>query len=90
MQRITDKNLDAVCARINRMTNSPETPYTDGKPNVGAFLVNSQYGCVQLARIVADNGGERDILNIGFVTKRELYNAMFAFIAGLETNSLKV
>ena len=86
MKRITDANLEAVCARINRLTASPLTPYTDNKPNIGAFLINHQYGRVQLARIACPNGGERDALSIGYVTKRELYNAMFAFIAGLETS----
>ena len=68
MKRITDANLEAVCARINRLTASPLTPYTDNKPNIGAFLINHQYGRVQLARIACPRGRNGD--DAGFSTRK--------------------
>ena len=67
MNRITEANLQAVVDRINRMIGSPMTPY----------------GGVCLRRMHTDGGGVSSPLSIGHVLKRELYHAMFAFIAGL-------
>jgi len=91
MQRITDKQLEAVVTRINKMTNQPETPWRqeNGKniANIGNYHLDFAYGGVKLVQMVSDGGGERDVLTMGFCTKRELYYAMFAFIAGMETKA---
>jgi hypothetical protein len=88
--RITQANLEAVVARINRQTNSPMQPWGkneagETKANIGNYHLGYAYGGVKLYRMTNEGGGVRDVLSTGYTTKRELYNAMFAFIAGLET-----
>jgi len=87
MQRITDKQLDALAVAINRETGSPETPYTrtaDGvRANVGNYHISHAYGGVCLHRMSNEAGGVTTPLSYGHVTKRELYNAMHAYLAGL-------
>jgi len=88
--RITDRDLKAVVARINRMTNSPKEyakPHVEGVPffsNIGNFHIDYAYGGVQLCRVMNTVGGVQNVLNCGHTTKRELYKLMHAFIAGLE------
>jgi hypothetical protein len=57
-------------------------PYTF-KANVGNYHLCEQYGGVSLHRMENESGGVRDVLRIGYVSRRELYNAMFAFIEGI-------
>lgn len=87
--RITQANLEAVVARINRMTNSPDESYKRDeagklRAQVGNYHLSYAYGGVSLHRMVNESGGVHDVLRIGHVPKRELYNAMFSFIAGLD------
>ena len=88
MQRITDKHLQQLCDYINELTNSPKEPYTreesgSVKANIGNYHLYHAYGGVCLHRMVNDGGGIRTPLMSGCVTKRELYNAMQNYIAGL-------
>lgn len=83
MERITDKHLEATVAVINRMTGQPETPYSDGKANVGNYHLDMTNGYVALAQMSNEGGGTRTIIYGD--TKRNLYKAMHAFIAGLES-----
>lgn len=85
MNRITEKDLEAVCERINRITNSPLQPYANGKAQIGNYHISHAYGGAELHRMHNDGGGVTTPLHTGHVTKRELYNAMHAFIAGLNT-----
>ena len=83
MHRITIKNLNVVCNRINRLTNSPLVPYIDNKPQGGNYHIDQSYGGYSLHRMEPTGGtGVRDVLSMGYVPARELYNAMFAFIEG--------
>ena len=82
MHRITVKNLDIVCNRINRLTNSPLVPYIDDKPQGGHYRIDQAYGGYSLHRMEPTGTGERDVLSTGHVPARELYNALFAFIEG--------
>ena len=89
MKRVTDKDLQALIDRLNRMTNSPAEPYVkdaDGKyrAQVGNFHLSHAYGGVSIHRMVNESGGSSDVLVSGHVSKRELQTAMFAFIQGLE------
>lgn len=89
MQRITEANLEAVVARINRITNSPATPYTRGddgrnRANVGNYHLDSAYGGFSLHRMENEAGGARDVLRCGHVPKRDLWNLMHAYITGLD------
>ena len=85
--RITEKDLQATCARINCTLDKPLEPYTqaEGKfvANIGCYHLDHAYGGVALHQMVNDGGGVRDILG-GHLTKRDLYERMQAFIKGLE------
>ena len=88
MNRITDANLNAIVARINRMTNSPAESWIklpDGRhaSAVGSYHLDHAYGGVALHRMCNTAGGTEDVLNVGHVSKRELQALMFAYIQGL-------
>lgn len=56
MQRITDKNLQAVVDRINRITGSPENYRSeDGSTSIGHYCLDGAYGvyrCIVYTRLV--------------------------------------
>ena len=88
MNRITEKDLQAVCNRINRATGSPAEPYVkdaDGKyhAQIGCYHLSHAYGGVALHRMYNDGGGVSDVFG-GHMPKRELYGKMHAFIAGID------
>lgn len=90
MDRVTDKQLQAIVDRINRMTGSPIKPWSrpvESGPlvsNVGNYHLDHAYGGVSLCRMSNRQGGVSNVLSIGHVPKRELEGLMFAFIKGLE------
>jgi hypothetical protein len=92
MSRITDKDLQAVVARINRITGSPmdyAQPCAKGVlfcSNIGNYHLDYAYGGVQLCRVCNTGGGVSNVLGCGHVSKRELYERMHAFISGLEAS----
>lgn len=79
----TQAQLQAVVDRINRMTGSPLTPYTNGKANPGNYHLSGAYGGVCLHRMYNENGGVSSPLSAGHIPKRELLNLMHAYIDGL-------
>ncbi len=85
MQRITEKQLQAVVDLINRETGSPEKSWVkvDGKniAQPGNYHLDWAYGGVQLQRM-SNTGAGVDTVLPGFGTKRELYEKMHAFRAG--------
>jgi hypothetical protein len=89
MNRITDKDLQGTVDYLNRLTDSPDTPYTriDDKlhANIGNYHLSHAYGGVKLHRMVNEGGGVREPISTGYTTKRDLYNQMHAFIRGLES-----
>lgn len=90
MDRITDKMLDTLCDRLNKLTGSPTASYTrteDGRmrANIGNFHVSRAYGGVCLHRMSNEGGGVYCPLSQGHGPKRELWSAMQAYIAGIET-----
>ena len=91
--RITNGQLEALVARINQLTGSPATPWTrqaDGsfKANVGNYHISGAYGGVCLHRMCNEGGGVTTPLTYGHVPRRELYNQLRAFLAGLELSHL--
>ena len=89
MERITEKQLQSVVDRINRIAGTPMTPYVkgdDGKyhPQANNYHLDFAYGGVQLVQMCNEGGGTRNITQ-GHVSKRELLYLMQAFIAGIET-----
>ena len=83
MNRITESQLQAVVDRLNRITGSPMAPYASGKAQIGNYHLSHAYGGVCLHRMHNEGGGVSSPLSTGHITKRELYNLMHAYIAGL-------
>jgi hypothetical protein len=88
MQRITEKQLESLIEYINKLTNSPQEPYSriDGKTsaNIGNFHLYHAYGGVNMHRMSNNGGGVNTPVGGGTRTKRELYNELQSFIRGLE------
>jgi hypothetical protein len=87
MNRITDKNLQAVIDNLNRMTGNPAAPYlppVDGKaqPQGGCYHLSHAYGGVSLHQMCATGTGIHDTFSRGHMPKRELYELLHAFLAG--------
>lgn len=87
MRRITDKDLIAVVARLNRTTGHPEQSYDpNGEPgnryNVGSYYLSYAYGGVALCRVVNQDGGSEDVLRSGHIPRRDLYNQVHAYLKG--------
>ncbi len=90
MERITEKNLQALCDRLNRLTNSPMVPYLkqpDGRyvAQIGNYHIDYAYGGAQLVRMYNDGGGVSTPLSIGHVPKRQCYELIHAYIRGIES-----
>lgn len=86
-KRITDRDLQAQVDRINRAMNAPLDPWSrlpDGstRSNIGNYHLSHAYGRVSVEVMTNESGGVRRVL--GSSTKRELYNELLAFIAGME------
>ena len=93
MNRITNKDLEAVVGRINRVLGTPQEPWTriDNRAvaNIGNYHISGAYGGVSLHRMVNEGGGVQDVFSSGHGTKRELYEKMHAFLAGIEAEQRK-
>lgn len=88
IQRITQAQLESMVKTINRLTQNPEETYTreNGRcqANVGNYHLSGAYGGWRLDQVCGTGGGIRSISD-GYVSKRELYNFMRAFIYGIRT-----
>lgn len=87
--RITQRDLEGAVNRLNRITNSPATysdKQADGrfKSNIGHYHLDMAYGGVKLARVVNEGGGITCPISMGYETKRNAYNMIHAYIAGIE------
>lgn len=94
MRSITKKDLEAVVNRINLITNSPLESYTktkDGKfkANIGNYHLSGAYGGWCLHRMQNVGGGISTPINSGYVSKRELYSLMQAYINGLQDSGVQ-
>ena len=89
MERITRKQLDFLCERINNAKKTPQAPYEriDGSlvGQIGNFHLSGAYGGVSLHQTMTEGGGVRDVFSCGHVTKRDLYNRMSAYLVACET-----
>lgn len=78
MRRITIRDLEKLCQRINRLTEAAEE---------GHYLIDLHQGVGGTVCLEIENGpggGVSDVLTRGHVSKRELYQRMDGFIKGLE------
>ena len=84
--RITQKDLENIIKRLNKVTGNPAEPWTrrDGRnvANIGNYHIGSAYGGVQFLQMVTEGGGVKDIFR-GYSTKRELYNLICAYLEGI-------
>ncbi len=88
MERITRANLDGQIRIINRLLGTPEEPYTKGEDgkyhaNIGNIHLEGAYGGWKASRMVGESGGTQCVTH-GYVSKRELYSQLSAFIRGIE------
>lgn len=83
--RITQRDLELLCDRINELTSSPVRPYFGGKAQVGNYHISFAYGGVCLHRMHSEGGAVTSPLCCYHEPKRDLYNRMLAYIAGLES-----
>ena len=89
-QRITERDLQGMINRLNRVTNSPATysdKQADGKfkSNVGHYHLDFAYGGVKLMRTVNESGGVTCPISMGYETKKDAYYMIHAFINGIES-----
>lgn len=87
MSTITKANLEHLCKMINEATGNNQEPYTknaDGTftPNAGTYTLSGAYGGWKLEQM-CKGGGTRSITN-GYVSKRDLYYQMSAYLDGIE------
>lgn len=85
--RITDSMLEARIRRLNELTGSPLTPWSqiDGKnvANVGNFHLSCSYDGVCLHRMSNKSGGVSTPLVSYHTTKRDLYDRINSFMDGI-------
>jgi hypothetical protein len=86
MNRITEKQLQAVVDRLNRITGSPLEPYIGGEAQIGNYHLSHAYGGVCLHRMYNEGGGVSSPLSTGHITKRELMGLLHAYINGIESH----
>jgi hypothetical protein len=94
MDRIRQSDLEHYAGLINQATNSPMEEWTrddTGKltANVGNYYISGAYGGVSLYRNVGPGGGSTEVFNSGHIPKRDLYNRMRGYLAGLEARENK-
>lgn len=91
MERITQKDLEKLVARINTLTGSPQKTYEYDRagryvPQAGNYHLSYAHGGVKLERmsLTPNCSGISEVSTGGYETKRALYTWMQAFIAGIE------
>ena len=86
--RTTDKCLNSLAERLNRLTNQPLEPWTRDESGVssavGNFHISRANGGVALHQMGNTSGGVTDVFFSGHVPKRELERMIRAFITGIE------
>lgn len=93
--RITRKDLDRACNRLNTLTGAPSDSYTrnaeTGKltANIDNYHISSAYGGYALNKMANESGGVHDVLRMGHIPARELYNLIHAYIGGIESTIYK-
>lgn len=89
--RITAGMLEQLCRVVNSHTDLGPNPLLwtrddagNNVATVGAFYIDGAYGGVSLVQIMNEDGGVRDVLGSGHVTKRELYDRIQAYLRGVD------
>jgi len=92
MQRITLNSIQIRVDSLNEMMGKNKDPYSkdkDGKmtANIGNYHISQAYGGVCLHQMSNEAGGVRCPLMNSHVPKRELFEQLNAFIAGIAQGS---
>lgn len=83
--RITEKDLESICQQLNKVTDSPIDTYGEiGKANIGNYHISYAYGGVSLHRVTSEGGSIDDVFRCGYITKRDLFSRISAFIDGYD------
>jgi hypothetical protein len=87
--RITNKQLECIIERLNKITGNATEPYTKTDngfvANIGNYHISSAYGGFALHQMMNENGGIHDVFRCGYTTKRDLYNRIVAYIDSIDT-----
>ncbi len=85
--RTTQKDLDGLVNRLNRITGNAPAPYTKTGDkfvaNIGNYHLDNAYGGVKLVQMVNAGGGIRTITS-GYETKANCYAQIAMYIKGIE------
>jgi len=80
MERITEAMIERKIKRINELKGVKDPAW-----NIpGSYLLSCQYGGYSLDLISTDCGGIKDVFSCGHVPKRDLFNRINAYLAGME------
>lgn len=90
--RVTQVDLEAAVDRLNRLTCNPANAYQKDEEGrirsvPGVFVTDYGNGGVKLVQIVGDAGGQRNVFDCGYTTKRELLDLINAYCAALRDYS---
>lgn len=90
--RIKQSDLENLVTRLNELTGNPLGSHTQGVDgrytvNIGNYHLDHAYGGVKLVQTVSESGGVRTISSKGYGTKRQCYDFINAFIAGIKQGS---
>ena len=89
MTRVSIKQLQSLCDYLNTLTGNSLNPWDNGRAVIGNYHLSQAYGGVCLHQHVNESGGITTPLIHGHVSKRELFDAMHAYIRGIEVNAVK-
>ena len=89
MQRISIKDLERRVSYLNTLTGNPQKPWIrndDGKlvAQIGNYHLSQAYGGVCIHQMLSSGGGVTTPIFGGHVPKREAYQQLNAYIAGIE------
>ena len=93
--RYTMRDLEVLVDRLNRTAGADAKAHRDATEaekaagfalvsNVGTYYLMGAYGGHKLVQITNYGGGVRDVLRVGYSSKRELYYAMHAYLDGID------
>ena len=85
MTKVTDKMLENAVNQLNIAAGMPTQAYHGNNWNIGSYYIDKAYGGNKLVQVDNNTGGVRDVLNSGYVNKRECLELIWAYHAGHKT-----
>jgi len=90
MNRISREKLEGLCDHLNKLAGHEgkelwtKDEQGNNRATVGMYYISGAYGGVELDRIIRPGGATQCPLGLGHRPKRELWEQMRAYIAGIE------